>query len=114
MIRQISQWDIVRVRINPGDRDEHPAVIISPKHVALNERVLKLNVLYCTKLPPAGDIAPTQFALNSADGLEFRTAVDCSFYHVIRRDSITGRYGRVSAERITALKRRIREVFGLL
>lgn len=78
-----------------------------------NLRVLKLNVLYCTKLPPAGGIAPTQFALNGSDGLEFRSVADCSFYHVIRRDRITGRDGRVSGERISALKRKLREVLGL-
>ena len=109
----LAQWDIVRVRINPEDRDEHPAVIISPNHVVQNPRALKLNVLYCSKLPPAGGIAPTQFALNGADGLEFRSAVDCSFYHVIRRDRVTGHYGRVSGERISALKRKVREIFGL-
>lgn len=109
----LAQWDIVRVRINPEDRDEHPAVIISPNHVVQNPRVLKLNVLYCTKLPPAGGVTPTQFVFNGSDGLEFRSAVDCSFYHVIRRDRITGREGRVSGERINALKRRVREVFNL-
>jgi mRNA-degrading endonuclease toxin of MazEF toxin-antitoxin module len=109
----VTQWDIVRVRINPGDRDEHPAVVISPNHVARNPRVAKLNVLYCTKLPPAGEVLPTQFPLNGADGLEFRSTVDCSFYHVIHRDKIAGLCGRVSLERITALKRKVREIFGL-
>ena len=109
----LGQWDIVRVRINPEDRDEHPAVVISPNHVVLNPRVMKLNVLYCTKLPPGGTVAPSQFVLNGSDGLEFRSVVDCSFYHVIRRDRISGRDGRVSGERINALKRKVREVFGL-
>ena len=109
----VAQWDIVRLRINPEDRDEHPAVVISPNHVAQNLRVLKLNVLYCTKLPPAGTVAPTQFALNGSDGLEFRSVADGSFYHVIRRDRVTAREGRVSGERIGALKRKVRDVFGL-
>lgn len=109
----LAQWDIVRVRINPEDRDEHPAVIISPSHVVNNPRVRKLNVLYCTKLPPAHGIEPTQFSLNSADGLDFRSAVDCSFYHVILRERIVGLWGRVSAERIYPLKRKLRDVFGL-
>lgn len=109
----IAQWDIVRVRINPEDRDEHPAVVISPNHVAQNPRVRKLNVLYCTKLPPAGTATPTQFLLNGADGLDFRSAVDCSFYHVIHRDRVVSAWGRVSGERIGALRRKVREVFGL-
>lgn len=89
----LAQWDIVRVRINPEDRDEHPAVIISPNHVVKNPRVRKLNVLYCTKLAPAQGIELTQCGLNSADGLDFRSAVDCSFYHVILRDRIVGVWG---------------------
>ncbi len=109
----LAQWDIVRVRINPEDRDEHPVAIASPGHVVQNPRVLKLNVLYCSKLPPAGSVTPTQFVLNSSDGLEFRSTVDCSFYHVIRRDRITSRKGRVSGERVGALKRRVREALGL-
>jgi len=109
----LAQWDLVRVRINPDDRDEHPAVIISPNHVAKNPRVRKLNVLYCTKLSPAQNVEPNQFPLNSADGLDFRSAVDCSFYHVILRDRITGIWGRVSTERIYALKRKLRDIFGL-
>ena len=109
----LAQWDIVRVRINPEDRDEHPAVIVSPEHVTKNPRVLKLNVLYCTKLPPAGSAAPTQFILNGSDGLEFRSLVDCSFFHVIRRDRISARSGRVSGERIAALRRKLREVLGM-
>jgi hypothetical protein len=24
-----SQWDITRVRINPTDKDEHPAIVLS-------------------------------------------------------------------------------------
>jgi hypothetical protein len=78
-----------------------------------NPRVRKLNVLYCTKLSPAQNIEPAQFPLNSADGLDFRSAVDCSFYHVILPDRMAGVWGRVSAERIYALKRKLRDVFGL-
>ncbi len=109
----LAQWDIVRVRINPEDRDEHPAVIVSPNHVTQNPRVQKFNVLYCTKLPPASGVAATQFVLNGSDGLEFRSVVDCSFFHVIRRDRITRRDGRVSGERIGALRRRLRDVLAL-
>lgn len=25
----VHQWDIVKVRVNPGDKDEHPAVVLS-------------------------------------------------------------------------------------
>ncbi len=109
----LAQWDIVRGGTPPHDRADPPAVIISPNHVVKNPRVRKLNVLYGTKLPPAQGIEPTQFHLNRADGLDFRSAVDCSFYHVILREHVTGIWGRVSAERIYALKRKLREVFGL-
>lgn len=26
---EVRQWDVVRIRINPNDRDEHPAVVLT-------------------------------------------------------------------------------------
>ena len=40
------QWDIVRVRINPKDRDAHPAVILSCEEDCQDGEFLRINVLY--------------------------------------------------------------------
>jgi hypothetical protein len=62
------QWDVVKVRVNPNDRDEHPAVVLSPDEVAGDSRYLKVNVLYGTTKRPRDSIRPGQFHLDTADG----------------------------------------------
>ena len=42
------QWDVVKVRIDPKDKDEHPAVILSPDEIAGVEKHPQLNVRYGT------------------------------------------------------------------
>ena len=68
----VRQWDVVRVRINPNDRDEHPAVVLTCDEFCTDDRRLLLNVLYGTtrlflerlgldtldQLPPLGDFVP--------------------------------------------------------
>ena len=41
----VSQWDIVKVRINANDRDEHPAIVLSPSEIAMSSRVDRINVI---------------------------------------------------------------------
>ena len=43
---KFSQWDVAWARINPGDSDEHPAVIVSREEVCADERKALVNVLY--------------------------------------------------------------------
>ncbi len=46
----LRQWDVVKVLINPTDKEPHPAVIVSPDDVvALGRRI---NVLYGTSRRP--------------------------------------------------------------
>lgn len=108
------QWDIVRVRINPEDRDAHPAVIISSDEIAGRAGYVRLNVLYCSTKRPAKSLASYEVMLNSADGLEALTKVDCGFLYTIKKDSIINPWGRVSVERRRAIKQKIVECFGLL
>ena len=72
-----TQWDIGRARINEHDRDEHPAVVVSPPEVCGNPAADKINVLCCTKLKPAETVATHRVCLNSAAGLEFKTTANC-------------------------------------
>ena len=37
---KIEQWDIVRFRINPSDRDLHPGVVVSAAEWCADERKL--------------------------------------------------------------------------
>jgi mRNA-degrading endonuclease toxin of MazEF toxin-antitoxin module len=108
-----TQWDIVRARINENDRDEHPAVVLSPPEVCAAAGAGKVNILYCTKLKPAEPVPNHRVYLNSADGLEFKTTASCLFVHTIAKARASAVIGRVSPERQRQIARRLREVFRL-
>jgi mRNA-degrading endonuclease toxin of MazEF toxin-antitoxin module len=95
----LRQWDIVKVRINPDDRDEHPAVIVSPDELCADERKTKLNVLYGTTRRPGESVRPHEVALNGADGLERQTLFNCVYFYGVDRRKIAATIGRVTAER---------------
>jgi mRNA-degrading endonuclease toxin of MazEF toxin-antitoxin module len=99
MISECHQWDVVKVRINPEDRDEHPAVIISPEELCADPRKTKLNVLYGTTRRPGQSPRPSDVVLNSADGLEHATLVGCVYVYGVDRRKMTASLGRVAPER---------------
>ncbi len=53
MIADVAQWDVVRVRIRPADKDLHPAVVVSRGAVCADPRKQTINVLYCSTKRPA-------------------------------------------------------------
>jgi hypothetical protein len=110
---KIEQWDIVRFRINPADRDLHPGVVLSAPEWCADERKLRLNVLACSKRVPAEGVRPHQVLLNGADGLEFPSVCGCEFFHVIARDGVHAVIGRVSPVRRRAIGRKLNEVLRL-
>jgi hypothetical protein len=110
---KIEQWDIVRFRINPADRDLHPGVVISAPEWCADERKLRLNVLACSKRQPAESVRTHQIFLNGADGLEFPSVCGCEFFHVIARESVQAVIGRVSPARRRAIGRKLNEVLRL-
>lgn len=68
----LRQWDVVKVRINPGDRDEHPALIISADEVCASAP--RVNVLYGSTHRPGQPVrppplsAPTPISARPASG----------------------------------------------
>jgi hypothetical protein len=111
---ELSQWAVVRVRFRPTDRDEHPAVIVSNDEHCADARLTRINILYGTKISPGNPPRAHQSLLNSADGLEFLTAVDCSYFYTVEKDAITTGLGTIGHERRRALKRTIIAAFRLL
>jgi hypothetical protein len=95
----LRQWDLVKVRVNSQDRDEHPAIILSPTELASDDRWPKVNVIYGTTKRPAESIRPGQILLDEADGCDHLTVFDCVFFPVVRKDQIRRKLGRVSAAR---------------
>ena len=110
---KIDQWDIVRFRIDPADRDLHPGVIISAPEWCADERKLRLNVLACSKRVPAKGARTHQVLLNGADGLDFASVCGCEFFHVISRESVHEIVGRVTPARRRAIGRKLNEVLRL-
>jgi len=111
---EMRQWAVVRVRFRPTDRDEHPAVIVSNDEHCSDARLTRLNILYGTKTSAGNPARPHQSLLNSAEGLEFLTAVDCSYFYTVEKDAITATYGSVGPERRRAVKRTIIAAYRLL
>lgn len=103
----LRQWDVVKVRINPEDRDEHPALILSPSEVAGNPRWPKVNILYGTTKRPADRLLPGEFVLDEADGCEHLTKFDCIFFPVISKQKVTAVLGSVSPNRRRPLQQTI-------
>ena len=107
------QWEIVKVRFNPRDRDLHPAVVISCDEDCLDPHMLRVNVLCGSKRAPAAPLEPWQTHLNSADGLEFSTTLDCGIFHLVDKASCSPAIGLVSSERRRQIGRKINEVLRL-
>lgn len=107
MTPDLHQWDVVKVRINPEDRDEHPAVIISPEELCIDPRKTRLNVLYGTTRRPGQPPRPHQVVLNGADGLDHATLVDCVYFFGVDRRKMTAIAGRVTPERRRQIGRTI-------
>ena len=107
------QWDVVKVKLRPEDRDEHYCVVISPEEFCADERKALVNVLTGSTRRPA--IAPDahEVTLNGADGLERPTLFNCGHFHQIGRGKITGVAGRVTVERRRQIGRRIVAMFRL-
>ncbi|MBI3885103.1 MAG: type II toxin-antitoxin system PemK/MazF family toxin [Opitutae bacterium] len=114
MISDLAQWDVVRVRVRPADKDSHPAVVISRIDMCRDARVPVVNVLYGTTRRPASAPVATDVVLNGAEGLDRPTLVSCDHFHTVAKASIEGRYGRVTFERRRVLSRTIHRAFALL
>jgi len=114
VISDLAQWDVIRVRIRPTDKDSHPAVVVSRADMCRDDRVPVVNVLYGTTRRPASAPGATDVVLNGADGLDRPTIVSCDHLHTVTKASIETRYGSVTLERRRALSRTIHRAFALL
>jgi len=107
MSLSLRQWDVVKVRINPEDRDEHPAVIVSPDEICSDSRRTKLNLLYGSSRRPAQAAQPHEVVLDEAEGLDRPTIFDCVYFYGVDRRKIQTRLGGVGAERRRRIGRTI-------
>ena len=101
----VRQWDIVKVRINANDRDEHPAIVLSPAEVACSPRVDRINVIYGSTRRPAQELRPGEILLDEADGFDHLPVFDCLLFPVVKKAAISAVVGHVSFERKRHLHR---------
>src|SRR5438094_1315320 len=96
---ELQQWDVVRVRIRPEDRDEHPAVVLTCDEFCQDSRRQLINVLYGTTRRPAVSPEFYEVTLNGADGLDRPTLFNCGDLYTSDRRKVTANLGAVTAAR---------------
>jgi hypothetical protein len=104
---ELHQWDIVRVRIRPEDRDEHPSVVITCDEFCSDPGKAMVNVLYGTTRRPGREPRPHEMVLNGADGLDHATIFSCGHLYTVDRRKISAVTGRVAPERRRLIGRKI-------
>ena len=98
----------------PTVENPHYLVLRSPDHLAENSDFRNLNGLVCSTIrPPDRPVRSHEVFLDSADGFEHKTACRCHLVIEFAREDILKNHGRVSAARQLAIKRKLREIFGL-
>src|SRR5215468_5827050 len=113
-IKNLQQWDIVKVRIRPEDQNEHPAILFSPQEIIDADNLNRVTVIYGTTKRPTQTIREGQILLNGADGLEHLTLFDVSQIYTIPKTIIREKLGAIGAERRRLLKRTIIATYRLV
>ncbi len=109
----LRQWDILLVPY-PTAENPHYLVLFSPDHLAGNADFRNLNGLVCSTIrPPDRPMRSHEVFLDAADGFENKTACRCHLVIEFAREDILTTRSRVSAVRQLAIKRKLREIFGL-
>jgi mRNA-degrading endonuclease toxin of MazEF toxin-antitoxin module len=112
-VAEIHQWDIIRVRMRPEDRDEHPAIVITCDEFCSDREKTMVNVLYGTTRRPGREARTHEVVLNGADGLDHATLVSCGHLYTIDRRKISAVTGRVTSERRRQIGRKIVAIYRL-
>ncbi len=110
---KLRRWEVVFVRIEGSEAEGHPGVVLSEQSILDDPRQIRINVLIGTKKLPAQSAGTHHVILNSADGLEFLTLVDCSFVFTARKSAILRSAGAVSFHRRQEIQRKVRAFLGL-
>lgn len=109
----LRQWATVLVPY-PTAANPHYLVLFPPDHLAGNADFRNLNGLVCSTLrPPDRPVRSHEVFLDAADGFENKTACRCHLVIEFAREDILKTHSRVSAMRQLAIRRKLREIFGL-
>jgi PemK-like, MazF-like toxin of type II toxin-antitoxin system len=113
MIPALHQWDVVKVRVNPNGKEEHPAIVLSREEFCTDARRRTVNVLYGTTRRPGLEPEILDVVLNGADGLERPTLFTCGHFFTVPKEKISAYLGRVALERRRQIGRKVVEAFRL-
>ncbi|MCA1659058.1 MAG: type II toxin-antitoxin system PemK/MazF family toxin [Verrucomicrobiaceae bacterium] len=105
------QWEIY---LFPFERERpHPAVILSNDERCLNDGLEYVNALICTSAKLNREPKKNEVLLNSADGLDWKTAVRCDVIYLLAKADFRERRGKVTPQRRVAIGRKIAETLRL-
>lgn len=109
----LRQWDTVLVPY-PSAANPHYLVLLSPDALVGNADFRNLNGLVCSTIrPPDRPVRSHEVFLDDVDGFENKTACRCHLVIEFAREDILKTHRRVSLPRQLAIKRKLREIFGL-
>ena len=102
-------WEIWSYQV-PGWPEPHPAVIISAERRVANKP--DVNILLCASQRATRPAVESEVILDEADGLDWPTLCKCDLIHLVSKELLANRRGRVSAERRVAIIRTINRANG--
>lgn len=107
----MKQWDIFSYAFRQGN---HPAIVLSPDEIAENPDIEEVNVLFAaTCRPITRPPKRHEVMLDESDGLDWKTAVRCHQFVLVRKADLRNRRGAVSQKRRREIARKIVEVLRL-
>ena len=105
------QWEI---HLFPFQEEKpHPAVILSNDERCLNGDLDYVNALSCSSVRLNREAKKNEVILNSADGLDWKTAVRCDVIYLLPKGEFQEVCGKVTPARQTAIARKIVETLRL-
>lgn len=105
------QWEIYLFPFQ--EEKPHPAVIISNDERCLNGDLDHVNVLICSSAKLNREAKRNEVILNSADGLDWKTAVRCDVIYLLPKAEFKEWRGKVAAPRRIAIARKMIETLRL-
>jgi hypothetical protein len=108
----VRQWEIYLFPFEEANL--HPAVILSNDERCLNDDLEYVNTLICSSVRLNREAKKNEVILNSADGLNWKTAVRCDVIYLLPKAEFQELRGKVTAPRRIAIGRKIAETLRLL
>ena len=107
----MNQWEIWLFPF--AGAGPHPAVILSNDERCRNADLTHVNALICTSVRVDRPAKRNEVILDTADGLDWATAVKCDLIHTLPKAEFVEKRGEVSILRRRSIGRKIIECLRL-